>query len=477
MSKVKEYNDTLLGGLASEPKGPRQDKVTLFVFTCFIIPAIGGLLFGFDIGSTTFVEATLKNKYPHVDSNKVLKGMFTSAGLAGALFGAMIAFNIGDFLGRRRILLIASFFYVLGSCIAALGISLEMVMAGKAVFGLGIGFAMHSAPVYIAEISPPGVRGFLVSCKEGLIVVGMLLGNFTGFIFSTGDDWRYILVVGGALGLAFGVGMFFLPSSARWMIMRDIRQTGVVRAETKQALMRLRGATSEEEVQQEMNEVIAAVQSAQGGSGALLMQARGQLVVALGLVILQQITGQPTVLYYSGDVLKNAIGNSNAQTAGASCLVTSVKALATTLSVVMVDRLGRRLLLLVGIAGMTIATTCLAIVFHFYGTDDANLGTILFLMLYVASYQIGFGPIVWLLISELFPNSVRSRAVAISVFTNFGANLIMTFSFSIMESKLGITWTFVIYASLCLVALFFVFAKLPETKGKKLEEIAALFQK
>jgi sugar porter (SP) family MFS transporter len=371
-------------------------------------------------------------------------------------------------------MLIAATFYVIGSVIALMGLSLEMVIVGKMVFGLGIGFAMHSAPVYISEISPPAVRGLLVSLKEAMIVVGMVVGNFTGFVFNGHEGFRYIFATGGVLAVVFGVGTFFLPDSARWLVLRDLKQKGEISDEAKTSLMKLRGAENIEEVEGEISEISNSVSGVKTSSYAALLNCKRQLIAGVGLVIFQQITGQPSVLYYTNTLLKGALGDSNRQVAGASCLVTTVKLFATMVSVMLVDRVGRKLLLLVGVAGMGLATMGLTIAFHVYG-DDSSLVTILLLMVYVAFYQVGYGPITWLLISEIFPVSVRSRAVAVSVFTNFGTNVIMTFTFKLLDRGVGNVGTFGLFCSLCLCSWVFVWFWVPETRGKTLEGIDRVF--
>lgn len=335
---------------------------------------------------------------------------------------------------------------------------------------------MHSAPVYIAEMSPPEVRGLLVSMKEGMIVLGMVLGNFTGFAFTTGEGWRYIFATGAALAALFFIGMLLLPYSARWLVYRDYTTSGTVTLESKQTLARLRGLKDPSEVETEVQEVVDSIEaSKQGSISDLLVVARKQLVVGVGLVIWQQITGQPSVLYYVSDQLKNDT-DSNAQVAAKACMVTSLKLVATLTSVLFVDKLGRKKLLLAGITGMGLATVALGFCFHHFG-DESNTLTIVLLMAFVAFYQLGYGPIVWLIISEIFPMTVRSQAVAISVSTNFAANLVMTFFFDAIVKGTSLTFTYLMFAVLCGLSGLFVAVLVPETKGRTLEEIALLFER
>lgn len=458
----------------------KKSVITPFVFYSFLIPALGGLLFGFDIGSTGVVTLTLgaDGQYPQVgDGDKketFVKGLFTSSSLIGALISAIVAFAIGDALGRKRTLLVGAIFYTLGGTVSALGQNLEMIIGGKIIYGLGIGFAMHSAPVYISEMSPPSVRGLLVSLKEGMIVLGMVLGNFTGFVFTEGEDWRKIFACGGGLGFIFLLGMMTLPYSARWMVLRDYKDRGVVSLEAKQALMRLRGLNDPMEVEGEVQEVLESIDASRGGGFRELLNARKQLVVGIGMVIWQQITGQPSVLYYVGNLLKNE-GDSNSVVAAKACMVTSLKLVATLTSVFLVDRLGRKKLLIAGISGMGLMTSALSVVFHYYGTESKDYITIILLMAFVAFYQLGYGPIVWLIISEIFPVTVRSPAVALSVSSNFAFNLVVTFFLDAVINATSQTFTFAMFTVLCGLSALFVIVLVPETKGKTLEEISSLF--
>eukprot|EP00299_Pterocystis_sp_00344_P007302 c2301_g1_i2.p1 GENE.c2301_g1_i2~~c2301_g1_i2.p1 ORF type:complete len:234 (+),score=50.08 c2301_g1_i2:2-703(+) len=211
-----------------------------------------------------------------------------------------------------------------------------------------------------------------------------------GFIFDDSEGFRYIFVVGGVLSVVYGIGTFFLPDSARWLVLRDLRQKGQVSDEARFALMKVRGAATTDEVAEEIADVRSSVAFSDSiSSFSELLKSRNQFIVVLGCVIFQQITGQTSVLYHLDILVKSAVGDNNTQVTKALCLVYSVRFFGAMIVVSLVDRIGRKMLLLVGIGGMVVSTIALTISFHVYG-DDSNLVTILFLVLYLAFYQVCF---------------------------------------------------------------------------------------
>ena len=495
---------------------PLQDAVGSYdafhTFLIFIFPALGGLLFGYDIGSTSVVLTQLEDEdtsgtkwYDTVADSPILQGLITSTGVIGAMVGSIIIFTIADDLGRKRTLLCSGVLYLGGAFIEAFSgassfsaiVGISLLLLGRALYGLGCGFAMHGAPAYIGEMAPPSIRGLLVSLKEAFIVLGMTLGYIFGYMFQdTPGGWRYTYGLASIFAVIFFVGVWFLPYSSRWLALKGRRD---------EARMSLR-FVSPQITEEEMEEVLEAADKAaklqkrdegegtddDGGGHASephvssctrwcdalgkewkRFQApavRAALVAGVGVVIFQQITGQPSVLYYANSIF-DSIGLSGTASIGVS-VFKLVMTLGTTVTV---DRYGRKLLLYIGCMSMLVALVLLSVLFAL-PTSTATQYTILAaLFIYIGGYQIGFGPIAWLFISEIFPLEVRGKAVSIAVVTNFFWNAVMSLVFPVEIDAIGASATFTIYGAILVVGIYFIHKKVPETRGLSLEEITEKF--
>jgi len=383
----------------------------------------------------------------------------------------------------------------MAACPVLLGICL-----GVLVYGLGVGFAMHAAPVYIAEISPAEVRGTLVSAVEAVIVFGMFLGFFFGYVFSDISTlgWRFSVLVSGIFALIMEIGITFVPESPRFLVLQAVRCGGILGTadrplnEAREALKFFRGAASyldiEDELQRIYDEALNSVDRRVFRTRDTFQYPR-PLVIGCGIVFLQQITGQPSVLYSATNIFKSAGFGSSAALSSVGLGV--VKFIATLFTTWRVDKYGRRLLLFSGITMMAVSLALLGTAFLFQqcrvpetsvencSENDLELPrawamlTVVALMVYVSGYQIGFGPISWLLISEVFPLNVRGPALALAAVVNFAANIIMTLTQEVLQETFTSCGVFYGYCSLAIVSIIFVWRVVPETKGKSLEEIEA----
>jgi len=454
---------------------------------CFLFPALAGALFGYDIGasggalqSLTSPELSGTDWYALSSS---ARGLVVSLSLLGALAGSGAALAWGDRLGRRGELMLAAALYAAGAAGAALAPGATALMAARGLYGLGIGLAMHAAPAYIAETAPAAARGRLISTKEGFIVGGILLGYVGGLANEAAvGGWRLSLGAAAPLALAVLAGVASLPESPRWLAL-----AGRPRGETALALRRARGsaldaAAEEREVAEIEAAARGAARAAAGGAAGdappgplgLLAQPRFRrpLAVGLGLMLFQQVTGQPSVLYYANQVLADA-GVEGA--AGAAVLVGAFKLLATGAAVGLVEGAGRRPLLLAGVSAMAASLAVLS------GAQSGTLpglgppAAVGALLVYVGAYQVSFGPISWLMCGEVFPLAVRSQAIALATMVNFGANFLVSLALPAVQEELGLGGTFALFAGLSVAALAFVAAAVPETKGRTLEEIERMW--
>jgi len=484
------------------------------VYVSFVFIAIGGLLFGYMIGITSNVVTsgqllcaedwtgaigswTSSGYSQCYKLDPLQQGILSSLNLIGAFISSSMCFRFADSMGRKLEVQIGSVMFVVGAGIAAASPVLWGIYMGFTLYGLGIGFAMHAAPVYIAEVSPADIRGTLVSAKEAVVVTGIFLGFLVGFLFSSTPvyGWRYTVIVSAVFALIMGVGITFVPQSPRFLVLQAVRDGGLLGGDedllskARSALKFFRQADCEDEVEAELQTMRRDIAASVGNRAAKITDAfkyPTPLLIGCGLVFLQQITGQPSVLYFATNIFKDAgFGNSAALS---SVGVGLVKLLATLFTVWRVDQYGRRFLLFSGLAMMTVALAMIGTAFLFrecqsgnslIDCDEKDIGlpqhwavtTVVALMLYVSGYQIGFGPISWLMISEVFPVSVRGAAMSIAAVVNFGTNIGVTLTQKILQNVLTPSGVFFTYLALTGVSLVFVKIVVPETKGKTLEEI------
>lgn len=539
----------------------------LNTFYIFFFPALGGLLFGYDIGGTSAVLSQLTSDYAGVswsstvENSSILQGFITSISMLGGLLGSMTCFRIADDLGRKRTLLLASIFYFVGALIEFFsedsrwsksgGISI--LILGRIIYGYGFGFAMHGAPAYIGEMAPASIRGLLVSLKEVFIVLGMVLGYSIGYLYSeTTGGWKYTYLWTCVFSFLMFFGMFQLPFSARWLALH-----GRIN-EAKESLRFVLVSLSANQIEQ-IREL--ALKSANNNKLETFQEVIDKfrspaifpaLVAGIGLVILQQVTGQPSVLYYTVTILTDLGVNANA-----SIIIALFKLIMTSITTFTVDFYGRKKLLLIGCSFMFIALIILVFAFAFGSTsftsndDDYNstcntytnttsceaagtysyvnrhltrhlsttlkcswdssscgsyddcisngfadndcsccvssssstssswstfdITVLLCLFMYIGGYQIGFGPISWLMISEIFPLEIRGKAVSLAVIMNFLFNMIIALLFPVESEYLGLSLTFLIFDVLLIYAIYFILHYVPETKGMTLEEIENYF--
>ncbi|KAH1105725.1 hypothetical protein J1N35_009493 [Gossypium stocksii] len=448
----------------------------------FLFPAFGGLLYGYDIGATSCatisIESATLSGISWYDLSSVEVGLITSGSLYGALIGSVLAFNIADFLGRRRELIMASIMYLVGALVTAFAPNLVVMVIGRFVYGIGIGLAMHAAPMYIAETAPSQIRGILIALKEFFIVLGMVAGYGIGsLLVETVSGWRYMYGASTPLAVIMGIGMCWLPASPRWLLLRAIQGKGNMQELRETAvccLCRLRGQSIGDSASQQVDEILTELSYVGEEKEVTLGEMfHGKclkaMIIGAGLVLFQQITGQPSVLYYAASIFQSAGFSAASDATRVSILLGLLKLIMTGVAVVVVDRLGRRPLLLGGVSGMVISLFLLGSYYLFL--DDLPAIAVVALLLYVGCYQLSFGPIGWLMISEVFPLRLRGRGLSVAVLVNFGANALVTFAFSPLKAWLGAGIVFYVFGVIAILSLVFIFFIVPETKGLTLEEI------
>ncbi|XP_010256836.1 PREDICTED: D-xylose-proton symporter-like 3, chloroplastic [Nelumbo nucifera] len=472
---------SLVSGVASQ----QEDFAWSSVILPFLFPALGGLLFGYDIGATS--GATISLQSPELSGttwfnlSAVQLGLVVSGSLYGALLGSILVFPIADFLGRRRELILAASLYILGGLITGFAPDLGVLIVGRVLYGLGIGLAMHGAPLYIAETSPSQIRGTLISLKELFIVLGILLGYLVGSVqIDAVGGWRYMYGLSAPIAALMGLGTWSLPPSPRWLLLRAVQGKGSLQEykdKAIQAIRKLRGRGADDKLsEKQVEDTLFSLKSAYAddeSEGSFWEVFQGSslkaFIIGGGLVLFQQITGQPSVLYYAGSILQSAGFSAAADAARVSVVIGTFKLLMTGVAVLKVDDLGRRPLLIGGVSGIALSLFLLTAYYKFLG--GFPIVAVAALLLYVGCYQISFGPISWLMVSEIFPLRTRGRGLSLAVLTNFGSNAIVTFAFSPLKELLGAENLFLLFGGIALLSLLFAIVFVPETKGLSLEEI------
>ncbi|KAL3146782.1 hypothetical protein ABBQ38_014764 [Trebouxia sp. C0009 RCD-2024] len=477
-----EERDSLLEAPQAENESPSpatREVDWLMTFLVFVFPAVGGLLFGYDIGATSGALVSITSERTSgtdwYSLSPFLSGLVVSSSLFGALAGSVGAFIFGDKLGRRRELMLAACLYGASAILLYLAPNYPTLLTGRVMYGLGIGFAMHAAPAYIAETAPASVRGLLISCKEGFIVGGILLGYLASALWvgETGG-WRYMYGAALPPALIVFAGMAWLPESPRWLLL-----SGATRDRAEGAVRRAWGASASDEqaVRQEVAKMLRDNPApSAGGLGALFSKGNIRpLLVGSSLMLFQQITGQPSVLYYAAKIFKDAGFASDADATRVSVVLGFFKLVMTGVAVATVDKLGRRPLLLGGVTGLVLSLLALSGAQGLVKGDTATWVSVVGLLAYTASYQVSFGPISWLIVGEIFPLSVRGQAAAFATFTNFGSNFLVSLALPTLQDKAGLGATYLLFAGIGVVSLASIYLTIPETKGKTLEEIEALW--
>ncbi|AFK18243.1 sugar porter family MFS transporter [Haloferax mediterranei ATCC 33500] len=433
-----------------------------FVYVTAALAALNGLLFGFDTGIISGAFLYIKDTFT---MSPLVQGIVVSGALAGAALGAALGGYLADRWGRKRLVLVSAIVFFVGSLVMAIAPTVEILVLGRLIDGVAIGFASIVGPLYLSEIAPPKIRGSLVSLNQLAITVGILSSYFVNYAFADAEQWRWMLGTGMVPALVLAVGMVFMPESPRWLV-----EHGRV-SEARDVLSQTR---TDEQIREELGEIKETIEQEDGSLRDLLEPwMRPALVVGVGLAVLQQVTGINTVIYYAPTILESTGFESSASIL-ATVGIGVVNVVMTIVAVVLIDRTGRRPLLSVGLGGMTLTLVALGAAFYLPGLSGmvgwVATGS---LMLYVAFFAIGLGPVFWLLISEVYPLKVRGTAMGVVTIFNWVANLVVSLTFPVMVGAITKAGTFWVYAVLSAVALAFTYVFVPETKGRSLEAIEA----
>lgn len=435
---------------------------TFYILGISFISALGGYLFGFDFAVISGALPFLQKQF---SLDAYWEGFATGSLALGAIIGCLIAGSVSDKYGRKPGLLLSAAIFAISSLAMAFSPSRDFFIASRFCAGIGVGMASMLSPMYIAEISPAHLRGRMVAINQLTIVIGILITNLVnyGLRNNGADAWRWMFGLGFIPSALFFFGAMVLPESPRWLI-RERQGT-----KAKKILNKIGdgnfAASSFHEIEKSLKGVVKTKFSDVFGQAVL-----PAVLVGIGLAVFQQLCGINTVFNYAPKIFES-IGASQDDQLLQTVFIGGVNLVFTIFAMVLVDRLGRKPLMLIGAAGLAI---CYIAVVGMLGAHSANVSW--FLLAAIGIYSLSLAPVTWVLISEIFPNKVRGEAIAVAVVSLWAAYFILVFTFPLLFEKLQ-DKSFYIYAAVCTIGFLFVLFKVKETKGKTLEELEKIMVK
>ena len=435
---------------------------TRYILGISFISALGGYLFGFDFA---VIAGALPFLQKHFLLDAYWEGFATGSLALGAIVGCVIAGSVSDKYGRKPGLLIAAAIFALSSLAMAFSSSRDLFIGARFCAGIGVGMASMLSPMYIAEISPAHLRGRMVAINQLTIVLGILITNLINYMLRNyGEDaWRWMFGLGFIPSALFFIGALWLPESPRWLlkagknanayiVLSKIGDTAFVNDSIKN-------------IQQSLTGITKTNYSALFKKGIL-----PAVLVGIGLAVFQQLCGINTVFNYAPKIFES-IGASQDDQLLQTVFIGGVNLAFTILAMLLVDKLGRKPLMLIGAGGLAILYVIIVILL---GGHSPYVSW--FLLASIGIYAMSLAPVTWVLISEIFPNKVRSEATAVAVISLWAAYFILVFTFPVLFEKLR-EKSFYIYSVVCVLGFFFVWLKVKETKGKTLEELENVMER
>jgi sugar porter (SP) family MFS transporter len=434
-----------------------QAGAARYIYLPAAVAAIGGLLFGFDTAVINGAIVFLKSQFHWSDSQTEIAA---SSLLLGCVAGASLAAFTSDRFGRKRVLIAAAALFTVSSLASALPNNLTQFVIARVIGGLAIGIASTLSPLYIAEISPATSRGLMVSLNQLAIVVGILLSYSVNYLLTGAGpaNWRWMFASAALPSLGFLIALLFISESPRWLV-----QKGRDR-EAEHFLAQMVGSEAAS------TEIITIREAIAEESGNLLDPAfRKPLAAAILIALFSQFTGINTIIYYGSLVFLEHVPHQSASSAlWANVAIGAINLIATIVGMSLIDRAGRKPLLMSAFAGMSLSLVGVSASIHFQASAIVVLALVL---TYVACFAVGVGTGTWVLMSEICPTRIRGRAMSLATIFLWCGTLLVTLTFLSLVKSLTAPGTFLLYAAVSIAAVLFVWRLVPETKGRTLEEI------
>lgn len=464
--------------IASPADAPRR-RVSPWLLLVGVAILLAGILFGYDQGVIAGALEGIDHSF-HVGTTAT--EIITSWVTLGALAGALVAGAVADRMGRRRTILLAAVLFTLGAILEAVTGGVTVLVLGRLIVGFGVGVASVAAPLYAAEQAPTHLRGRFVSIYQLAITIGIFVAYLVDQALTNADMWRVMLGVSAVPAVLLVFVMIPMPDTPRWFVKVGRRD------DAARALQRVRPDVDVDAMLSDIETAERAEADERATWGEVFSQRlRKPLMVGVGLAVFQQITGINAIIYYADKIFAQAGFSTPADQASATTwAIGGVNVLATFIAVAYVDRFGRRPLLLAGLVGMCSALVTVGVAFRYMdgadtsgassgGPTTAGIVTLVALVVFIASFAFSLGPVVWTVINEIFPNRVRGRAVAVATAVNWGAAWLVSQFFLTLIDAIGNSWTFLLFAAFAALAWVWIWRRVPETKGRSLEEVQQLW--
>jgi len=440
-------------------------KNSLYLYFICFIATMGGLMFGFDVaiisGAVPFIQ-------PYFGWNELQLGWGVSSLLVGAIIGAFGSGVLSDMYGRKSVLIVVALFFAVSCAFTALATSSVVFVVSRVFGGLAVGAASVLSPMYVAEVAPPKNRGMLVAIYQLAIVMGILCSFLINYgLHDIDNNWRWMFATGVIPSVLFFVGLFFIPESPRWLYKAGREK------ESLKVLTRIGGESLAKAEILEISKSLKGDVSSVSLGELLKPSSRKVMLIGFVLAVFVQISGINTIVDYAPKILLAAgveINNALLQTS----LVGLINFIFTFIAILFIDKVGRRSLYLIGSMGMVVTLVMLAISFYL---KMEGIFTLICILLFIAFFASCIGPVFWTLVSEIFPNRIRGKALAFASFTQWIFNFLVVLLFPHFLASFGGAKTFLFLALMSLLQWLFTYFYVPETKGKSLEEIEQIWNK
>jgi MFS transporter, SP family, xylose:H+ symportor len=467
----------MIANPAQNAAAPADGRTKGYLWTISLVAAMGGLLFGYDWvvigGAKPFFE-----KYFDLRS-EFLSGWANSCALLGCLLGSIASGGLSDKFGRKKLLVLSALLFAASSVLTGWASEFQWFVVWRIMGGVAIGMASNLSPMYIAEVAPAHLRGRLVAVNQLTCVIGLLAAQVVNWLIARAVPadatwemvreswngqygWRWMFTAVAAPSLLFLIGAALLPESPRWLVKNGMAE------QARRILARIGGRAHADLEVREIQQTLVA-DELQHVRFRDLLEPRMLVILSVGaiLAVLQQWSGINVIFNYAEELYRTAgYGVSdvmfNIVITGTVMLVTTFIAIGT------VDRVGRRVLMLIGCAGIAGSHVLLGISYYF---GAQGLPVLILTLAAIGCYGMSLAPVTWVLIAEIFPNRIRGAAISVAVSALWIACFILTYTFPILKSRVGMAGTFWIYAAVCAAGFLFVLARVPETKDKSLEQI------